>query len=152
MDIVAAPVFGPALATVGPNLERADFPDGKFGDFLYKAWYRFGRGNTAFMWPGVGALRSPAGLLKPGQFSDDLVKAAQQKYPNKAGKIEYHHVEPKYLGGASKGTTVPINAAYHQMITNEFRSLWPYGKGIPSPAQLNEILMNVYSKYPLPGN
>jgi hypothetical protein len=51
------------------------------------------------------------------RYSDDLVKAAQSKFPGKAGKIEQHHVTPKYLGGDPKGPTVPIDAAYHQEIT-----------------------------------
>lgn len=34
------------------------------------------------------------------KYSDDLLKAAQEEFPGKAGKIELHHIEPKYLGGA----------------------------------------------------
>jgi hypothetical protein len=32
------------------------------------------------------------------RFSDDAVDAARKLYPNKAGKIEQHHITPKYLG------------------------------------------------------
>jgi hypothetical protein len=85
------------------------------------------------------------------RYSDDVVKAAQKQFPGKAGKIENHHVEPKYLGGAASGRTVPIDAAYHQQITNEFRRLWPYGQGTPSAQQLERIKQQVYEKYPLPG-
>lgn len=91
------------------------------------------------------------GAAKGGvQYSDDLVKAAQQLYPNKAGKIELHHITPKYLGGAVDGPLVPLDAAYHQVITNEFRLLWPYGKGVPSASELQSIMEQVYAKYPLP--
>lgn len=84
------------------------------------------------------------------QYSDNLVKAAQQAYPKLAGKIQLHHIEPKYLGGARNGPLVPLDAAYHQMITNEFRSLWGYGNGLPSATELQNIMKQVYSKYPLP--
>jgi hypothetical protein len=80
-----------------------------------------------------------------------LVKAAQLRYPKLAGKTHMHHIEPIFLGGAVNGKLVPLDAAYHQMITNEFRALWPYGSRIlPNPAQLRNILKNVYSKFPLP--
>jgi hypothetical protein len=81
---------------------------------------------------------------------DDLVAAAQDAYPGKAGDIELHHITPKYLGGDPDGPLVPLDAAYHQQITNEFRNLWPYGGPQPSPAQLEEIMQQVYQKYPLP--
>ena len=81
---------------------------------------------------------------------DDFVKEAQRLYPNKAGKIELHHITPKYLGGAKNGAVIPLDASYHQVITNEFRSLWPYGNGVPSATELENIMNQVYSKYPLP--
>ncbi len=77
-----------------------------------------------------------------------LVEEAEAKYPNKAGKFEKHHEHPKYLGGDKNGKLVSIPAAYHQLITNEFRSLAPYGKKpIRSAA---DIMKDVYKKYPLP--
>ena len=81
---------------------------------------------------------------------NDLVKAAQAQYPGKAGKIQLHHPIPQYLGGAKDQVKVPLNSAYHQVITNEFRALWPYGNELPSATQLNEIMTKVYSKFPLP--
>jgi hypothetical protein len=45
---------------------------------------------------------------------------------------------------------VPLDAAYHQQITNEFRRLHPYGSEVPSPARVQEIMRQVYDKYPLP--
>jgi hypothetical protein len=48
------------------------------------------------------------------------------------------------------GPLVPLNGSYHQLITNEFRALWPYGKNIPGAAELENIMNQVYSKYPLP--
>jgi hypothetical protein len=86
------------------------------------------------------------------QYSDDLVRAAQETYPKLKGKTQLHHITPKYLGGAKNGPTVPLDAAYHQIITNEFRALWGYGKGVPSATELQNIMKQVYSKYPLPPN
>jgi RHS repeat-associated protein len=81
---------------------------------------------------------------------EKLVIEAQQRYPRKAGKIEMHHIVPKYLGGNRNGPMVGIDGAYHQVITNEFRSLYPYGQNKPSIEQLERILESVYSKYPIP--
>jgi hypothetical protein len=82
---------------------------------------------------------------------DDLVDAARRQYPRKAGRVENHHVEPLYLGGAREGQTVALDAAYHQLITNEFRRLAPYGQsGNLTPAQVQSIMQQVYAKYPLP--
>ncbi len=84
------------------------------------------------------------------QYSDDLVRAAQQLYPGKAGKIQLHHITPKYLGGAKNGPLVPLDGAYHQQITNAFRKAWPYGQGHPSATQLRQIMDDVYNQFPLP--
>jgi hypothetical protein len=84
------------------------------------------------------------------EYSEDLVKAAQEIYPDKAGKIELHHPIPKFLGGAKNQNGIPLDAAYHQQITNEFRRLHPYGLPNPSPQRLQEIMNEVYSKFPLP--
>jgi hypothetical protein len=107
------------------------------------------RGNIK----GAGSFsKGIVGLFGKGEvkYSNDLVKAAQKLYPKKAGKIELHHPTPQYLGGAKNQTLVPLDAAYHQVITNEFRSLWQYGKGMPNPTELQIIKNKVYSKYPLP--
>ena len=85
------------------------------------------------------------------QYSDDLVKAAQKLYPKKAGKIELHHPIPQYLGGSNNQTLVPLDAAYHQQITNAFRAEWDYGQGIiRDPVLRQKIADKVYSKFPLP--
>ncbi len=84
------------------------------------------------------------------QYSRNLVEEAQKLYPQKAGKMELHHITPKYLGGKGNGPLVPLDASYHQVITNEFRALWPYGNGVPSASELQNIIMKVYSKYPIP--
>ncbi|RYZ13876.1 MAG: hypothetical protein EOP49_54050, partial [Sphingobacteriales bacterium] len=39
-----------------------------------------------------------ASLVQLGR-APDLLRAAQKEFPGKAGKIELHHIEPKYLGG-----------------------------------------------------
>jgi RHS repeat-associated protein len=81
---------------------------------------------------------------------DDLIRAAQKEFPRKAGKMEAHHVTPKYLGGAKNGKTTLLDSAYHQKITNEFRNLWAYGQRLPSAAELRRIMKEVYNKFPLP--
>jgi RHS repeat-associated protein len=78
------------------------------------------------------------------------VSDAQETYPKKAGKIENHHIAPKYLGGDPNGPTVPLDGAYHQMITNAFRNEAPYGSGPVSPEELQQIMNKVYSQFPLP--
>ena len=82
---------------------------------------------------------------------NNLVKDAQKLYPNKAGVTELHHIEPQYIGGPKNGLRVPLNGSYHQVITNEFRGLQPYGFGpIKDPAIRWDIMNQVYTKYPLP--
>ncbi len=88
-------------------------------------------------------------------YSDDLINAAGKLYPNKAGLTQLHHPFPKYMGGAEKQILAPIDAAYHQVITNEFLKYWPKKlpgqlKTYPTLQQVNEIMQKVYSKYPLP--
>jgi RHS repeat-associated protein len=58
-----------------------------------------------------------------------VLAEAQQQYPKLKGKTHNHHIIPKYLGGDDAGETVPIDAAYHQLITNAFRDKWAYGQG-----------------------
>jgi len=82
--------------------------------------------------------------------SQDLLAQAQDEYPNLAGKIQLHHIFPLYLGGDPNGPLVPLDAAYHQLITNAFRLAWPYGQGAPSLERALEIMQQVYSKFPLP--
>jgi RHS repeat-associated protein len=97
---------------------------------------------------GAGALKL-IGFLKVRKYNK-LVKAAQQAYPKKAGRIEKHHITPKYLGGRADGPLAPLDAAYHQQITNAFRGLHGYGRGAVSPRELSEIMRKVYSQFPLP--
>jgi len=79
-----------------------------------------------------------------------LVTRAQQQYPGKAGTIEEHHPISKYLGGDPNQELEPLDAAYHQVITNAFREAYAYGQRVPSPERLVEILRQVYSQFPLP--
>ena len=96
-----------------------------------------------------GLSKSPCSTLGPNL--DDLIRDAQKLYPGKAGKTEWHHIEPKYLGGAFDGPLSPLDAAYHQVITNEFRRLHSYGKGkISNCDDRKKIMKQVYEKLPLP--
>jgi hypothetical protein len=75
---------------------------------------------------------------------------ARARYPNHQGQQDHHFI-PIYLGGARNGVTYRLQSAYHQAITQEFRAQWGYGRGQkPSPAELQEILLKVYSRYPIP--
>ena len=102
-------------------------------------------------WAGsaYAAARVAAANSIPRTFNN-LLPFARTLYPRLAGQYHWHHVIPQYLGGPANGLVVRINAAYHQLITNAFRTEWAYGKGIPSPERLAEILRDVYSKFPLP--
>jgi hypothetical protein len=83
---------------------------------------------------------------KIGRIAD-----AEALFPKLAGKFHDHHIIPQYLGGAKDGLTVRMPAAYHQLITNEFRRLAPYGQSVrPAGEALINILRDVYIKYPLP--
>lgn len=79
----------------------------------------------------------------------ELVEKAKRDYPKKAGRYEDHHIKPIYLGGNPSGPTVRLNAAYHQKITNAFRQHHPYGSKKPSMNQVEEIMRQVYDRFPL---
>ena len=104
-----------------------------------------GEGEGAGAGAGAG---SGAGVLSP--FGPCPPTPPYQNYPQKT-KVENHHITPRYLGGPKKGPIIPIGGEYHQNITNEFRRLWPYGQGHPSPPVLKWIMQCVYGVYPLPG-
>ncbi len=85
------------------------------------------------------------------RFDQGLAEAGQ-KFPHLQGKPpQEHHVHPKYLGGPQDGPTVKVDPAYHQLITNAFRGAYAYKKGVPRLEVQEEIMKEVYSKYPLPG-
>jgi RHS repeat-associated protein len=85
------------------------------------------------------------------QRQRELLDYARQKYPGKAGRTELRHVLPRYLGGAADGTTVPLDAAYHQLITNAFRDIVEYGSNPNFTfSELAEIMSKVYRLFPLP--
>jgi hypothetical protein len=75
---------------------------------------------------------------------------AERLYPGKVGLYEQHHFWPRYLGGPPDGQTFRLPAPYHQLITNAFRRRWSYGNEKPSEAQAKDIMLKVYSEYPIP--
>jgi hypothetical protein len=78
------------------------------------------------------------------------LQEAKARYPQHHG-YQDHHFIPIFLGGPRNGVTYRLHAAYHQAITQEFRRLWKYGQGrIPETEELQRILIEVYSKYPIP--
>ncbi len=88
-------------------------------------------------------------VLQARQLYFQRLKEAQERYPNSAG-YENHHFVPRYLKGPPDGKTFRIPTAYHKAITQEFRERWPYGQRPPNPEQLQDILVRVYSRYPIP--
>jgi RHS repeat-associated protein len=133
---------------------------GAGSDLAIQAATNWWQGNDVFDancydWGQVGAGFNAAragGRVATGAVEefDDLLRVAQRQYPNKAGNIEIHHIEPIYLGGAKNGATAPLDAAYHQMITNAFRREHPYGIGQPSAERVREIMDIIYHEFPLP--
>ncbi len=97
---------------------------------------------------GIGTATSADG--DPTNELQALVESAKQLYPKLADKTHLHHVFPRYLGGDPAGPVVRLNAAYHQLITNEFRAEWAYGQGAPPLERALEIMQKVYGKFPLP--
>jgi hypothetical protein len=91
-----------------------------------------------------------AGMARDNPKLAQLMKEAEDLYPKKCGKIEDHHNTPKYLGGDPNGPTTPLPAPYHQLITNAFRNLAPYGEEVPDSQSVQNIVNQVYSQYPLP--
>lgn len=80
----------------------------------------------------------------------EALKEARARYPEHQG-YQNHHLVPIYLGGARDGVTYRLHSAYHQAITQEFRGQWAYGQSTrPNRDQLQQILLDVYSKYPIP--
>ncbi len=79
----------------------------------------------------------------------NLTSEAETLYLKKAGKFEMHHIFPKFLGGPENGELSRIPAAYHQLITNEFRTLTKNYNDFSRSA--DDLMQEVYSKFPLPG-
>ncbi len=105
----------------------------------------------------TGAASAGAGrvvwVMAGGPAVQQLIIVARQQYPRLASlPQQWHHVVPHYLGGSLGGLQVRIDPAYHQLITNAFRAAWPYGQQRPTPTQLQQILWDVYTRFPLPPN
>jgi hypothetical protein len=88
------------------------------------------------------------------QASRDLyhqgLATAKALYPNSRGYQE-HHVIPVYLGGARSGKTFRVPTAYHKLLTRAFRKEWGYDKtSPPKPQERLEIMLKVYSQFPIP--
>jgi ABC-type Zn uptake system ZnuABC Zn-binding protein ZnuA len=80
-----------------------------------------------------------------------LVQKARDLYPKLCNKTpQMHHPIPQYLGGKADQDLVELEAPYHQLITNAFRKLAPYGQEPPNSLSVQNIVNQVYSQYPLP--
>jgi RHS repeat-associated protein len=81
----------------------------------------------------------------------NLMQQARQLYPKLCNKVnQMHHPIPQYLGGPANQELVELEAPYHQLITNAFRNLAPYGQPIPDSQSVQNIVNQVYSQLPLP--
>ena len=127
-------------------LEQARIPAGRGNSSVY--------GNAALLertGKSVTTFTGEVYISKSDPHYLELLKEAQARYPKKAGHMQWHHVEPIYMGGVRNGKLIQIDAAYHQMLTNEFRSHHPFGtKKILDESVRRSIMQKVYMKYPLP--
>jgi RHS repeat-associated protein len=95
-----------------------------------------------------------------------LYAEAQALYPRIQNVTQMHHVVPQYIvrqlqaAGVNVPTyisewVVPLNARYHQLITNAIRAEYSFGASrvfSRHPATLNElirVLQEIYSRYPI---
>jgi RHS repeat-associated protein len=80
-----------------------------------------------------------------------LMQKARDLYPKLCNKPnQMHHPTPQYLNGAADQDLIELEAPYHQLITNAFRKLAPYGQPVPNSQSVQNIVNQVYSQYPLP--
>jgi RHS repeat-associated protein len=79
-----------------------------------------------------------------------LMQEARALYPKLCNKFQLHHPIPQYLNGPAGQNLVKLEAPYHQLITNAFRRLAPYGQQVPDSQSVQNIVNQVYSQYPLP--
>jgi RHS repeat-associated protein len=84
------------------------------------------------------------------QKYSDLVQKARDTYPKLCGKMQWHHPNPKYLGGDPDQPLVLLEAPYHQLITTAFRQGYAYGQDVPPANTVVNLDTTVYSQYPLP--
>jgi hypothetical protein len=70
-------------------------------------------------------------------------------YPNLKGRSpQAHHSIPKYVGGDPKGPLVELPPDVHQNVTNLWRQLWKYGRGKPTPQELERMVDVVKRFFP----
>jgi RHS repeat-associated protein len=95
------------------------------------------------------ALMKEAGILRRQGPGKELLKHATDLYPKKCGKFEWHHIIPRYVGGAKDGLMVKIPAEYHQLITNAWRETVKYGSGPQSQEVIRNALQQIHNILPL---
>ncbi|NMG35575.1 hypothetical protein GRF61_14090 [Azoarcus sp. TTM-91] len=102
--------------------------------------------------------QAPATIGPPGSGRSEAevrylesVLQARQRYPKEPQRMENHHVTPQYLGGPRNGPTVPLDAAHHEVITQQMRQEMPFRQPQPiNQQQVQDFLRNFYQRYPLP--
>jgi len=99
---------------------------------------------------GEGVVEEKAEAVESSVSSkiESLTTDAEKTYPKLAGKFQNHHIFPQFLSGPKNGELSNIPAAYHQLITNEFRTLTSNYQDLTRSVE--DLMRAVYSKFPLP--
>ncbi len=105
---------------------------------------------------GAGAAAAEAAAAEEGAeigaaSYEEQEAAALERYPH-GDDYHYHHITPKYMGGAANGPVTRIRAAYHWVIHNEIKKYVANRLEASelSDEELRQILRDVYEKFPLP--
>lgn len=105
-----------------------------------------GRGDLANAGLNAAAMVPFVGWAPGGAKLASHLTSAIQAYPRNVGRFEWHHIRPQYLGGLAGDRQVLLPAEYHQLITNEFRRLAPYGT---AGHNVRDVMQQVYRTYPI---
>ena len=87
-------------------------------------------------------------------YDQNDIDNANKQYPKKAGKFEDHHRIPQFLRGTDADGLYNLPAAYHQLITNAWRTQFGY-RGDPwynrpsDPQDINDFADKLEKQYPL---
>jgi hypothetical protein len=141
--------FYPEGSNPTPGLTQMQFDE--FNPIIEQAYMKNPGGSELMAAMGNAVENGGSSFAASTQAEyDQLVADARIKYPNSPAGTQNHHITPQYLGGPANGPTVPIDAAYHQQITQAFKRAYPYSQPEPDPATLRRIMQDVYKQYPLP--
>ena len=134
---------------VGNNPVNKVDPHGLVGEVVVDESLQWLWDEGEVLAPGVEAKAEAATQATEAKMAQ-LMDEAKGLYPKICNKFQWHHITPKYLGGDPNGPLVLLEGPYHQLITNAFRQLAPYGQAVPDSQSVVNIVNQVYSQYPLP--